>query len=144
MINFNLTEAGEEEGELILMLIYELTNEYEAIRCEALNCLNNLKKRGQWSNFIKKMLKNSEEIKLDSNYLTNGHQLNKYLNSELIDFISNFMSTSKKSEIVTKCLNLLKNISVEYKYPQLFNFIINYLNEKEEEESTRLIYRNII
>jgi hypothetical protein len=90
------------------------------------------------------MLKNSEEIKLDSNYLTNGHQLNKYLNSELIDFISNFMSTSKKSEIVTKCLNLLKNISVEYKYPQLFNFIINYLNEKEEEESTRLIYRNII
>jgi hypothetical protein len=52
LINFNLTEAGEEEGELILMLIYELTNEYEAIRCEALNCLNNLKKRGQWSNFI--------------------------------------------------------------------------------------------
>ena len=140
----NLVKNSSYIHQLVILLTSNLTNDNESIRIEALNCLSNLKTNLQhesiWGSFLKKMIKNSEEIKLDSTYLTGDAekrcQLNKYLNTEILDIVVTFMKAN--TLLISECLSLFRNISSDFKF-QLINFVISYISGNDKTDNVVLL-----
>jgi hypothetical protein len=99
---------------------------------EAIMCLSNLKANLNnesaiiWTTSIKKMVNNSQEILLDSTYLTGDAQkrcqLNKYITADIMVLVGNLMKNHEN--LVADCLKLLRNISLDFK-TILFNFLVS-------------------
>ena len=119
LFNLNLNELLQDNKKYdysllnatILILTWCLTNENAKIRTESLNLLESIYNLAQqevttvWSSYLKRILKNRQEIEIDGADYMRTKCLNKILtnssnkedNKEICNFISNFLSQTFNS-----------------------------------------------